>query len=610
MIKRQLIDNIAQSARQNIQDEIGSLLGTDFSLSQPQGRIVSKKDFWDKLSGKLIVTDIILAAQSEEATGLLLIGARAAIRIGGTLIMLPPSELDELAEKISYDEEIEDSYGEITNIITSAYTLLFKEMSDSPCLFEKGAQQLVSFPPDDDTPDKAIADEIYYELSSGITLDGKELGPLLLLLPAAFFGLGDESGDNQNQVQSDKQENDACLDNDPSSQKPSLSSSDDQEPLAPMDRGDGDPNDGISAEDSGGPDLKTQKEEIDSILEMCRVTIQDEVGEVIGAQVACSELPNKVVSRQQFFKDEAAGRQLAASFDVTGEEKGSCYLYLGLKDAIRVGSTLLMLPSSELEAAVREGSFSSDAADAYDEIVNVISRIYTKSFDEHSSRKLKFVKRSVEQVVPEKVSFEGDKPIADKHYYLHKLTLNLDGKSSGQLQMLLPLQLLGLETLQPESSAPLAGGTGAKRRSAEPPEDLLAENSDTETASANRKQGRSADVLVISDADPEAKRITTVLSEQGISTVHLSFRDNVNNYLPGLFKVVLLVMSDVNEQSLGKAIKISTSCSLPLIAVGSSWTRSKVLKAVKYGVHDILPSPATDEEINRKVSAYLGSLAA
>ncbi len=274
-----------------------------------------------------------------------------------------------------------------------------------------------------------------------------------------------------------------------------------------------------------------------------------------------------------------------------------------------IGCTLLMLPSPELESAVRENVLCSDAADAYDEIVNVISRIYTKSFEEHSSRKLNFVKRSVEQVVPEKVSFDGDTPIADKHYYLHKLTLNLDGTSSGQLQMLLPLELLGLESLYPENSAPVQGET-AKVRSVAAPEEPLVRHSGTEAADAAGRQRTSAQVLVISDAEPEAKRIFEVLGSQGISTVQLSFRDNLSDYLPGIFKVVLLVMSDVNEQSLGKAIKISTRCSLPLIAVGSSWTRSKVLKAVKYGVHDILPSPATDEEISRKVSAYLGSLAA
>ncbi len=610
MIERQLIDKIAQSAQQKIQDEIGSLLGTAFLLSQPQGRIVSKKDFLEKLSGKQVVTDIKIAAESE-ARGFLLMSARAAIRIGGTLIMLPSSELDDLAEKISYDEEIEDSYGEITNIITAAYTHLFKEMSDSPCLFENGVQQLLSFPPDDDAPDHPMADDTYYELSSAITLNDKELGPLLLLLPALFFGLEDESGDTEKREHHDEQDNDERLDDDPSSQEPPIASSDDQEPEKSVNRGGSDSTDGTLPEDSGGPDIKTLREDVDSILEMCRVSIQEEVGAVIGAQVACSEMSNKVVSRQQFFKDEASGRQFAATFDVTGDEEGSCYLYLGLKDAIRVGCTLLMLPSSELEAAVREGSFSSDAADAYDEIVNVISRIYTKTFDEHFSRKLKFVKRSDEQVVAEKVSFEGDKPIADTHYYLHKLTLNLDGKSSGQLQMLLPLQLLGLESLQLENSAPLQGDAGAKHRSAAPLEDSLGRHSDAETAGGvNRKQQSSADVLVISDAEPEAKRITNVLDSQGISTVHLSFRDNLNNYLPGAFKVVLLVMSDVNEQSLGKAIKISTSCSLPLIAVGSSWTRSKVLKALRYGVHDILPSPATDDEISRKVSVYLGSLAA
>ncbi len=51
MNERQRIDTIAESARQMIQDEISSLLGTTFLLTQPEGRLVSKRDFLDKMTG-------------------------------------------------------------------------------------------------------------------------------------------------------------------------------------------------------------------------------------------------------------------------------------------------------------------------------------------------------------------------------------------------------------------------------------------------------------------------------------------------------------------------------------------------------------------------------
>ncbi len=45
-------------------------------------------------------------------------------------------------------------------------------------------------------------------------------------------------------------------------------------------------------------------------------------------------------------------------------------------------------------------------------------------------------------------------------------------------------------------------------------------------------------------------------------------------------KAIYLVMQDVNEQAFGVAIKVSSACSVPLIAAGPDWTRTKVIKAV------------------------------
>ena len=73
---------------------------------------------------------------------------------------------------------------------------------------------------------------------------------------------------------------------------------------------------------------------------------------------------------------------------------------------------------------------------------------------------------------------------------------------------------------------------------------------------------------------------------------------------------VYLVMREVNEQAFGVAIKVSSSCSVPLIAAGPAWTKSKVFKAVKYGVRDILLTPASREDIEENVAKNLVKLAA
>ena len=101
-----------------------------------------------------------------------------------------------------------------------------------------------------------------------------------------------------------------------------------------------------------------------------------------------------------------------------------------------------------------------------------------------------------------------------------------------------------------------------------------------------------------------------VLQRRHLSAKVLSFKENVTDYLPGEVKAVLLVMSDVNEKAFALAIKINAACSLPLIAAGPRWTRSKVITAVKYGVNDILLTPATSDDIGEKIEHLSIKLAA
>ena len=101
-----------------------------------------------------------------------------------------------------------------------------------------------------------------------------------------------------------------------------------------------------------------------------------------------------------------------------------------------------------------------------------------------------------------------------------------------------------------------------------------------------------------------------VLARADFKVRKLSFKNNVNDYISDNLKAIFLVMHEVDEQAFGVAIKISSSCSVPLIAAGAAWTRSKVIKAVKYGVNDILLTPATEQDIQEKIDNNLVKLAA
>ncbi len=95
-----------------------------------------------------------------------------------------------------------------------------------------------------------------------------------------------------------------------------------------------------------------------------------------------------------------SGKQVIANLDVVGELEGKSYLSVGLRDAIRIGGTLIMLPAAELESVVAEENFSEDTQDAYGEIANIISGVYTAVFEEQYSKKIRFVKNDLQQVAP------------------------------------------------------------------------------------------------------------------------------------------------------------------------------------------------------------------
>jgi chemotaxis protein CheY-P-specific phosphatase CheC len=593
------IDKILELVQERVGDEVGGLMGATLIMSDLSTRLISKEDFFDEPLGKLVFSEMELSGEIE-GEGCILVSIKDAVRLGGTLIMLPDNELEESVSSEDYSEEIDDSYGEIANIIAGAYTKTFEEMYPKNFRFVRKKQEIIIPLKVDVESDKPIPNQNYYQVTAAMKLNDAKMGNLVLLIPAKPLGLDDET---PVAVEGSASDGDPRSGSGEAATAPEGSIENDQ---ASGDTASSSAGDVASA---GKPfDIQKQKKRVDACLKECNERMADEVGALLGSEVKLSEHTTRIVNKEDFFFDEASGKQILAHMDVVGDVEGKSFLYVGLKDAIFIGGTLIMLPPTELELTVAEEDFNDDCDDAYGEIANIISGVYTKVFEEQYPQKIRFIKNSLEQVVPMKVDAESDEPMPNVLYYMATSKMIIGDKSLGNLQMLVPATLFQLDQLGQNEAADDAPDGKSKNS--------VTGKAATGTASERVRVKEAGDAaqnpeyLLVSNDGGECSKITSVLSDRGVAFKVLDYKENISDCLPGDVKAVFLVMADVDEMGLGVAIKISAASSLPLIAVGPAWTRTKVIKAVKYGVDDILLTPASDDDIVEKIDSVSAKIAA
>ncbi len=620
------------SCTERMQEEVSALLGKTLSFGKPETAILSKEDFFSRPAGKTVLAHVQVEGDLE-GHGALLVSVRDAIRIGGTLIMLPDSELEAVISDEEYTDELKDSYGEIANIICGSLTVTFDEQYPKNVRLVRTEQEIILPVKVDIESDEPVPDGQYYLMSCGMRLDDIEMGELHLLLPAVAFGLvgetadaagtGAESGDGEGDpaaAETDGGTADAA-------EQVQAAAAADTGPETPTasPEGSGPAQGGGTGEEPARPrrDVGKQRKLIDRLLAACSEKVGEEVGALLGGELKLLPEENEIFGKEDLL-DQLVGKQLLARFEVRGEGDGEAFMFCEIRDAIHLGGTLIMLPEAELEEVVRNEEFSDDTEDAYGEIANIIAGVYTAVFEEQYRRKLGFVKTGLEVIVPVKIDPESDETIPNRSYYVSVNRIHFNGNDMGLIHVAFPAELLELEelaaTAKPEEeTAVQAGAGGGEQATGAAPAAETARVSAAGTGGRGSEEipagsaatGAPADVLIVTDDDDEAARIGAALEKLGYHAKILSFRDPVPDMLTPSVRIIFLVMAEVSEQGFGVAIKIvSSGCRLPLVAAAPAWTRSRVLKAVKYGARDILITPASEEDVREKIEANLGLIAA
>lgn len=578
--KKQLkiIDKIINEISGRAPEEVGGLLGVSFKFSGLESKFVTKEECFEELTGPQVFAHVDIDGDVSGKSCMLL-GIKGAISLGGTLIMLPEAELDEHVNQENYTEDLEDSYGEIANILMGVYTHVFEDNYPKSCRLIRKEQEIVKPAKIDTDSDELIKNQLYYQVSHTLELNGIEIGNLVVLLPAETFDLSVDEGSEGQEV---------------TTQAPSLSQ---VEATLPPAQG--------SVEEQAPPvaavpsfDPEKNRKKVDNLLSESFQNIGGELSALLGVEVKVTDLKNDFVNKEDFFLDHVEGKQVIADLEMEGGLEGKSYLLASIKDAIYIGGVLVMLPPSELDIVVQQEDFDEDAKDAYGEISNIIAGIYSRLFEEGHEKNVRMIRRKMVEVAPGKVDVESDEPILNQLYYLSSMGVSIDGQDLGRLQLLLPADSFEL-VLTKGQEATAAVPTG-----------------DVNTTVASQAQVASAspatvyDVLIVSNSPGDSQKLKETLDGKGYVVGVIGFGDNVYDYIPGQLKAIYLVMNEVNEQAFGVAIKLNAGAKVPLIAAGPSWTRTKVIQAVKYGVSDILMTPAESSDIDENISKNVIALAA
>jgi len=583
--QKKKVDRLLTECRNRLAGEVSALLGVDVMLDGLENQIISKEEFFSELTvGKQILTDMEVVGELKD-TCYFVLNIKDAINLGGILIMLPPTELVNVINEEDFSDDGRDAYGEVANIVSGVYTKAFEEQYQEKLRFiRKTLREVVPGKVVADS-DEPIPNKAYYCHSMQLLVAGKQLGSIHMLFPAELLHLESEPAEEVVQARSA-----------PTPVAPKVVQQLPREAESEVAAAVSSPQKDKNIPFHAKAVAEKQKKLVDKLLASCRDKVANEVSALLGAEVQLSNQNNSIVSKEDLFLEEISGKQVIAHLDVVGELEGKSYLMVNLRDAIRIGGVLIMLPSQELESVVSDEVFGEDTRDAYSEVANIIAGVYTATFEEHYTKRIRFVKTDLQQIVPMKVETDSDDPFPNGYYYFSSLDLAIGDSTLGKVSIVFPLGLLELEGLmaaEEESPQVEEIGQSATRQ----PTKLDVANTDL-------------DILLIGDDESETAKIAGVLAGMDFAVKSLSFKDNVHNYIPGTLKAIYLVMQDVNEQAFGAAIKISASCSLPLIAAGPGWTRTKVIKAVKYGIRDILLTPASEADIEENVTNNLLKLAA
>ena len=634
MDQRATIDVICKSGLENLAGEIGALLGQDLTCSDIQLDLTTKENLFSNPGREKTVLTRMTVSGDRDGNCYLMTRMSTAAVLGGTLIMLPEDMIEENAQSGKLDGELDDAFGEVANIIAGVFTQAFVDKYKKTLRFIKNTvEDLIPTKIDPDS-DEPFTPGNYYVASCKMTVGGRDLGPLEFVVPAMVFELEEESAEPT------ASDDTAAEEHPPEPQqeqkKPEAEPSQEPEPsAAPQTQPEATSE---APATPSKPPFAEAKKLADVVFNATITQASEEVGALLGHPLTCDDVQLIMTSKADFFSNHCLEKSILTHMKVTGDKEGLGYMLIQVPDAVVLGGTLIMLPEDQIAELKAANIFDGEIADSFGEIANILAGSLTQVFLDRYPKQIRFIKTDIETIVPTKIDPASDQPFAEGHFYLASFAIHLEGHDLGRIQFMFPADIFDLDgetpgsataqsditpqdTGQAEGTSSSPGSTPAADEPAPgewggpplPQSDSAPSVPASETTTAGTAQQATEAtgppiVLAISDQENDAKPFAEILSSAGYDCRILSFQDEIKElFQQHRILGIFLIMAQVGEKGFAAAIKLQSAGRAlpPIIFAGPEWTKSAVLRAVKYGAKDILVMPASGDEIQDKVSQHI-----
>lgn len=296
---------------------------------------------------------------------------------------------------------------------------------------------------------------------------------------------------------------------------------------------------------------------------------------------------------------------------------GQFYILFNLRDAILMSSLLLGIPAPRIQEKRRLSIIETDDIDAFGEIGNMINGAMNSTFQASLSGKAHLKQMGAKKYVPEIDPISDEEPIPDGDYLMFRARLEMEGHEMHHLDLLIPTVLANLYDPQPEVSEEPA-----------PSSSQPSEEPSTETIAAAQPSSTVPDVMedsaavlprssvvagtvgedmvaIFEDDEQDRANMKAALEFTGFKIVDGPLNSDVKElFSHGKVRMVLIGSQDADDRELAVCIKINAlrqDDPVPVVMCALRWTRTAVLKALKYGARDIIIKPCDADEIASKV---------
>ncbi|BBA68947.1 response regulator [Geobacter sulfurreducens] len=344
----------------------------------------------------------------------------------------------------------------------------------------------------------------------------------------------------------------------------------------------------------------------------------EDSGMLLGQELVIDEADRIATNRQTYFCD-MDDVCFVAEVTASGDYAGKFHVVFGLRDAICMSGFLLGIPTARINEKRRLAIMENDDVDAFSEIVNQVVGSFNSVFQPSFGNKVHLKVVPPKKFIPESTELTETEPVPDGEYLLFRGRMELSGMEMGNLDILIPMDLALLFDPPAEEPEPPVEETVAEAVDA--PDDAEgvevgaeavgeAEQEPAAAAGAPRPVDENCRrVLILEDDESDRQRIRELLEEKGYEPVEAGLDADIREiFSQGGVRLVVLGIHNGDDRDMAVCIKIKAIAqgdTLPIIMCAREWTRSAVLKAVKYGARDIIVKPYQSDEVVAKVAKFL-----